>query len=84
MVIIYLQEEATVVPDVNVFGVPTDNGKEFTDRFCVTGECEPTGKHLFDQECAVNRIDHRLIRPRRPQTNGMVERFNGGINEILD
>ena len=24
----------------------TDNGKEFTDRFCATGEREPTGRHL--------------------------------------
>jgi hypothetical protein len=29
------------------------------------------------------RIDHRLIPPRHPQTNGMVEHFNGRINELL-
>jgi transposase-like protein len=29
----------------------TDNGKEFTDRFCATGEREPTGKHRFDRIC---------------------------------
>ncbi|MCI5157759.1 MAG: transposase, partial [Candidatus Electrothrix sp. AUS1_2] len=63
--------------------VLTDNGKEFTDRFCATGEREPTGKHLFDQECAGNGIEHRLIRPRRPRTNGMVERFNGRIKEVV-
>ncbi|WP_156682291.1 integrase core domain-containing protein, partial [Tepidimonas fonticaldi] len=28
-------------------------------------------------------IEHRLTRPRRPQTNGMVERFNGRIEEVL-
>ncbi len=55
----------------------TDNGKEFTDRFC------PTGKHLFDQECAEHSIEHRLIKPRKPQTNGMAERFNGRIKEII-
>jgi transposase-like protein len=61
----------------------TDNGKEFTDRFCPTGEREPTGKHLFDQECAEHSIEHRLIKPRKPQTNGMAERFNGRIKEII-
>ena len=61
----------------------TDNGKEFTDRFCATGERKPTGKHLFDQGCAKENIKHRLIKPRKPQTNGMVERFNGRISEVL-
>lgn len=63
--------------------VLTDNGKEFTDRFTVTGERQPTGKHPFDQTCQAHGIEHRLIPPRRPQTNGMVERFNGRISEIL-
>ncbi|MBF0155083.1 MAG: IS481 family transposase [Magnetococcales bacterium] len=61
----------------------TDNGKEFTDRFCATGEREPTGQHPFDQECVQHQIQHRLIKPRHPQTNGMIERFNGRIGEIL-
>lgn len=61
----------------------TDNGKEFTDRFSVAGERQPTGSHLFDQVCQKNEIEHRLIKPRSPQTNGMVERFNARIEEIL-
>jgi hypothetical protein len=69
----------------------TDNGKEFTDLFCLvgelcrtpTGEREPTGKHVFDQECAEHGIQHRLIKLKKPQTNGMVERFNGRIEEIF-
>ena len=61
----------------------SDNGKEFTDRFCATGEREPTGRHVFDQACIVHDIDHRLIKPRHPQTNGMIERFNGRIAEVL-
>ena len=64
--------------------VLTDNGKEFTDRFCATGQREPTGHHPFDQVCTEHAIDHRLIKPRHPQTNGMVERFNGRISEILN
>ena len=61
----------------------TDNGKEFTDRFCATGEREPTGKHRFDRICHEQHIEHRLIPPRHPQTNGMIERFNGRISEVL-
>jgi transposase InsO family protein len=63
--------------------VLTDNGKEFTDRFCATGERKPTGDHPFDLVCAEHRIEHRLIKPRHPQTNGMIERFNGRIAEVL-
>lgn len=61
----------------------TDNGKEFTDRFCVTGERKPTGNHLFDRVCSEHNIEHRLIKPRTPQTNGMIERFNGRIADVL-
>jgi len=68
---------------VRIQKVLTDNGKEFTDRFTVNGERTPTGQHLFDQECAAHAIEHRLIPPRRPQTNGMVERFNGRIADVL-
>ena len=63
--------------------VLTDNGKEFTDRFCTAGERDPTGRHRFDRICAHNGIEHRLIQPRHPQTNGRVERFNGRISEVL-
>jgi len=63
--------------------VLTDNGKEFTDRFCATGERKPTGRHPFDQVCRAQDIEHRLIKPRHPQTNGMIERFNGRIAEVL-
>ena len=61
----------------------TDNGKEFTDRFIPNGEREPTGNHAFDKVCADAKIEHRLTKPAHPQTNGMVERFNGRISDIL-
>ena len=61
----------------------TDNDKAFTDRFSAAGERKPTGTHPFDVLCQAHGIEHRLIKPRRPQTNGMVERFNGRIAEIL-
>ena len=60
----------------------TDNGTQFTDRFTSKAK-QPTGKHLFDQQCSAQGIEHRLIKPRHPQTNGMVERFNGRISEIV-
>jgi len=63
--------------------VLTDNGKEFTDRFCATGERQPTSFHVFDQVCAINHIEHRLIKPRTPRINGMIERFNGRIADVL-
>ena len=65
----------------------TDNGSEFTDRFAVDmkgkPEGRPSGKHPFDRLCAARRIEHRLIKPFRPQTNGMVERFNRRLSEAL-
>ena len=60
----------------------TDNGSQFTDRFTSKTK-QPTSKHLFDQQCIAQGIEHRLIPPRHPQTNGMVERFNGRISEIV-
>lgn len=60
----------------------TDNGSQFTDRFTSKTK-EPTGKHAFDRECTLLGIEHRLIKPRHPQTNGMVERFNGRVSDIL-
>jgi transposase InsO family protein len=44
---------------------------------------EASGQHVFDRECAVLKIEHRLISPRQPQTNAMVERFNGRISEVI-
>ena len=41
----------------------------------------PSGRHKFDVRCKVMSIEHRLCPPRHPQTNGMVERFNGCISE---
>ena len=60
----------------------TDNGTQFTDRFR-SKDKKPTGRHAFDRECALFAIQHRLTKPRHPQTNGMVERFNGRISDIL-
>lgn len=70
-----------------VHTILTDNGSEFTDRFAVDKkdkpEGQPSGDHLFDRVCAEQGVKHRLTRPFRPQTNGMVERFNRRISEHL-
>jgi len=61
----------------------TDNGKEFTDRLFGNRKRKASGEHQFDQLCQALGIEHRLTPPRHPQTNGMVERFNGRIADIL-
>jgi len=58
-------------------------GKEFTDRLFGLRKRAATGSHEFDTLCAALEIEHRLTPPKSPQTNGMVERFNGRIEEVL-
>lgn len=60
----------------------TDNDGAFTDRFTQPRK-QPSGRHPFDRRCAEHGIVHRLAPPRHPQTNGMVERFNGRISDVL-
>ena len=73
---------------INVHTVLSDNGSEWTDRFAVDKKNKPkdrpSGSHPFDRLCAERGITHKLTRPFRPQTNGMVERFNRRIGEHLD
>ena len=64
----------------------TDNGPEFTNRFLksIKGDlC--VKKSVMDIKCEKANIEHRLIKPFTPKTNGMVERVNGTIknNTIL-
>jgi Integrase core domain len=42
-----------------------------------------SGSHALDKRCKAFDIEHRLSPPRHPQTNGMVERFNGRISEVV-
>ena len=69
-----------------VHTVLTDNGSEFTDRFGGARwgkRARGTGRHAFDGVCARHGIEHRLTRPFRPQTNGMVERFNRRLADAV-
>ena len=68
---------------IRIAKILTDNGKEFTDRLFASRARAPSGAHEFDQLCAGLGIEHRLTPPRSPQTNGMVERFNGRISDVL-
>jgi Integrase core domain len=67
---------------IKISKILTDNGSQFTDRFATKNK-KPSGMHKFDIACTGAAIEHRLAPPRHPQTNGMVERFNGRINELL-
>ena len=68
---------------IRIRTILTDNGKEFTDRLFGLRKRTATGQHEFDTLCSTLGIEHRLTPPRSPQTNGMVERFNGRIEEVL-
>jgi len=68
---------------IRIRTILTDNGKEFTDRLFGLRKRAATGEHEFDTLCTALEIDHRLTPPKSPQTNGMVERFNGRIEEVL-
>ena len=62
---------------------PMASGREFTDRLFGLRKRAASGQHEFDQLCTDLGIERRLAPPQHPQTNGMVERFNGRIGEVL-
>ena len=61
----------------------TDSGKESTDRMFGLRKRAATGEQEFDLPCGALGTGHRLTPPGSPRTNGMVERFNGRIEEVL-
>ena len=68
---------------IRIARILTDNGKEFTDRLFTSRARAACGNHEFDGLCDELGIEHRLTPPKSPQTNGMVERFNGRIADVL-
>ena len=75
---------------VENFGKPeksqTDNGAEFTNKYL--SEENPRRKKeavksCYEQYLADHNIEHKLIRPRTPQLNGKVERFNQTLKRSL-
>ena len=77
----FLRRLKQVAPVV-INKVLSDNGSQFTDRFTCPGK-PASGHPAFDLACAELGIEHRLAPPRHPQTNGMVERFNGRISNLI-
>lgn len=74
------------VEEVALFTIRTVlavDGKSFTDHFIVGGKRKPSGHLLFDQKCQNHGIEHQLIKPSRPQTNGVKECFNERISDVL-
>ena len=57
--------------------IQTDNGSEFT----YTRQTRDDIEHLFDKFCRINKITHKLIKPRTPRHNGKVERSHRNDNE---
>jgi transposase InsO family protein len=68
---------------IKIGNLLTDNGKACTDRLFGARDKMASGDHECDQLCQALGIEPRLTPPRRPQTNGRVERFNGRIAEVL-
>ncbi|WP_412509745.1 integrase core domain-containing protein [Roseovarius sp. SYSU LYC5161] len=58
-------------------------GKEFTDRLSGPRKRAARGEHAFDRLRVDLGIEHCLTPPKSPRINGMVERFNGRIEEVL-
>jgi transposase InsO family protein len=86
----FLQELITAVP-YQIHTVLTDNGTHFTSpgdgRSAVPeirlamASGEVFRAHAFEYACARHGIDHRLIKPNHPWTNGQVERMNRTLKE---
>ena len=75
---------------VEKFGKPeksqTDNGVEFTSKYISEENPKRQKKAVrsgYEQYLMDNNIKHKLIRPRTPQLNGKVERFNQTLKNSL-
>ena len=69
---------------IRIRTILTDYGKASTDRLFGLRWHALTRQRAFEMLCSTLGIEYRLIPPRAPQTNGMVERFNGRIEDVLE
>lgn len=79
----FMKEFKELFPIKQITHVLTDNGLEFTNKIIMSKKGNLCQKDsLLDTFCKENNnIQHRLIKPFTPQTNGMVERVNGTIKQ---
>lgn len=61
----------------------TDNGGQYTLKANAPAQYKAGRKRPFERLCARFGITHKTTRPYHPQTNGLVERANGLIQEGL-
>lgn len=60
-----------------VEAILTDNALTFTMRYAL----HPDRRTRFEKACLAQGIQHRLLRPYRPESNGKVERFFRTVQE---
>ena len=61
----------------------TNRGMAWTDRCNHRVKHKPTDRHPVDQLRHTRQSQHRLTRPRSPQTHGRVERFHRRLNAAI-
>ena len=72
----------TVLPDNGIqFTFPREPGSTVDDIKQAIAAGELFRAHAFDYACAQLDIEHRLIKPKHPWTNGQVERMNRTIKD---
>lgn len=92
----FLRDLARACP-LKIRKILIDKDREFTDRLFGLHARSASVEHEFDALCSELGIEHRLSPPKHPQSeavkqslwesdcrpNGMVERFNGRIEDVL-
>lgn len=67
-----------------IYKILTDNGGQFTNRFYKKESNVKRPKtHVFTQECEQSNIQHTLIKPYHPWTNGLAERTIGTLKSSV-
>ena len=72
----FLAELERVCPFI-IIQLQTDNGVEFTDKYRVNSDGNPTGGHPLDVWCLKREIEHKLIPIGVKELNGKVENTHG-------
>jgi transposase InsO family protein len=76
----FLRRLIAAVP-YKVHTIPGNTSSAAPDIKAALDAGEPVWAHTFESACAQNDIDHRLIKPKHPCTNGQVERMNRTIKD---